>query len=123
MMLNDGAIIEFGEFSAKIIQDMTVTNTTKFNTEILLWKGQKLVRFEIIFFQKVLQNFLGNRMPKKRYKINRNMTAEMQKQGSEIMLVFFTKNENLAILDKMYVAYLEGVLRTILSKLPIYIFS
>ncbi len=114
----------FGGIGVDITKDPSIGNTNRFCTKEIWFFGYSFSGAEIIFLQKILQGFVGNKMTTgKVYKITDVISAKMIKK-KEYMLSLIAHNiEEIAVFDKIYAAYWNGVIQAIIFKLPIFIFN
>ena len=121
--LESDRIVKFGDVLVTIKNDPSITNTNRYCTETMQFKGELFSGAEIIFLQKILQSFFGNKITKNKvYKITKTVSAMMVEKSGGYMLSISAHGDEIAIFDKVYAGYWNGVIQAILFKLPIFIF-
>ena len=124
LTLSDGTELSFGGINIRVARDPSVSNTNKYCTSELEFKGKIFNPSEIIKLKAVLATFSGNKMSNGTiYKITKDVSAKMVKKGNNYMLRFEDQEKKeIAVSDKVYTMYLSGIIQAILSRLPVFVF-
>ncbi len=122
-VLSDGGTLNFNGIVVTIKEDPSIGNTKRYCTEAIQFQGELFSGAEIIMLQKILQSFFGNKITKNKvYKITKTVSAMMVEKSGGYMLSISAHGDEIAIFDKVYAGYWNGVIQAILFKLPIFIF-
>ena len=124
LTLSDGTELSFGGINIRVARDPSVSNTNKYCTSELEFKGKIFNPSEIIKLKAVVETFSGNKMLNGTiYKITKDVSAKMVKKGNNYMLRFEDQEKKeIAVSDKVYTMYLSGIIQAILSRLPVFVF-